>query len=509
MDDMGARFSSDESNSTSDDGDIADFLEVVRTRSNEVEGLQERGYQLQINDLSRLSFLRQLGFLPMRPDASVESDKNIPSPVPMDKSYDIYRQVMMDSGQSSHIGCPRNISAHIEKRQLYRDSPSAAQKVALTSEMLPSHHCMADSLDSRVFCGTYSKDGSIFLSSTQDSWIRLYDTQGSNFKCFKALQARDVGWSILDTVLSPDQQWLAYSTWSPYINIASVHSDKHFSLDLLPIMGGSFCAFSVKFSNDGNEIFASSNDEHVYVYDRTRCERVLAIHAHSDDVSALNVEGESSHMIYSGGDDGLCKVWDRRILSEVSPQPVGVLAGHKDGITYIDPKGDCRHLITNSKDQTIKLWDLRKFSRGDAVEATLDRVSRQSWDYRWEDVPVNTQKDARTQLPGDTSIMTYAGHLVKNTLLRCRFSPQATTGQRYIYTACAKGRVIIYDVLTGEVVKRLESDKSQGVVRDVSWHPTSPGKLVASSWDGYLTLWSLNQTPHYAQCRRPRRQYHW
>ncbi len=32
------------------------------------------------------------------------------------------------------------------------------------------------------------------------------------------------------------------------------------------------------------------------------------IHAHSDDVSALNVEGESSHMIYSGGDDGLCKV---------------------------------------------------------------------------------------------------------------------------------------------------------------------------------------------------------
>ena len=49
--------------STSDDGDIADFLEVVRSQSNEVEGSQERGYQLQINDLSRLSFLRQLGFL--------------------------------------------------------------------------------------------------------------------------------------------------------------------------------------------------------------------------------------------------------------------------------------------------------------------------------------------------------------------------------------------------------------------------------------------------------------
>ncbi len=39
----------------------------------------------------------------------------------------------------------------------------------------------------------------------------------------------------------------------------------------------------------------------------------------------------------------------------------------------------------------------------------------------------------------------------------------------------------VYDVLTGEVVKRLGTDESQGVIRDVSWHPTSPGKLVASS----------------------------
>ena len=33
------------------------------------------------------------------------------------------------------------------------------------------------------------------------------------------------------------------------------------------------------------------------------------------------------------------------------------------------------------------------------------------------------------RLPGDSSVMTYAGHMVKHTLLRCRFSPTATTGQ--------------------------------------------------------------------------------
>ena len=32
------------------------------------------------------------------------------------------------------------------------------------------------------------------------------------------------------------------------------------------------------------------------------------------------------------------QVWDRRTLKEEHPVPVGTLAGHLDGITYIDPK---------------------------------------------------------------------------------------------------------------------------------------------------------------------------
>ena len=34
----------------------------------------------------------------------------------------------------------------------------------------------------------------------------------------------------------------------------------------------------------------------------------------------------------------MVKVWDRRQLVESCPCPVGVLAGHADGITHIDPR---------------------------------------------------------------------------------------------------------------------------------------------------------------------------
>ena len=45
-------------------------------------------------------------------------------------------------------------------------------------------------------------------------------------------------------------------------------------------------------------------------------------------------------------------------------------------------QGDGRYLITNSKDQSIKLWDLRRFSGRSAVERSRAAVNGQRWDYR-------------------------------------------------------------------------------------------------------------------------------
>jgi len=74
--------------------------------------------------------------------------------------------------------------------------------------------------------------------------------------------------------------------------------------------------------------------------------------------------------------------------------------------------------------------------------------------------------------------MTYRGHSVLNTLIRCRFSPPDSTNQRFIYTGCAAGRVVIYDLLTGQIANVL--DGHEGVVRDVSWHPFN-SEIVSTS----------------------------
>ncbi|CAG2062716.1 unnamed protein product, partial [Timema podura] len=302
---------------------------------------------------------------------------------------------------------------------------------------LPDGVEMVENYRSKAFCGSYSKDGNLFLSACQDRNLRVYDTEHGKFDLLKVIQARDVGWSILDTAISPDGNYVVYSSWSECYRNLRVYDTEHGKFDLLKVIqardvGWSildtaispdgnyvvysswseclhlcrvhgdndlqdalslcpderrFCIFSLTFSSDGREILGGANDGHLYVYDRECNQRALRIEGHDDDVNTVAFADETSQIFYSGGDDGLCKVWDRRTLCESNAKPVGILAGHMDGVTHIDSRGDGRHLLSNSKDQSIKLWDIRVFSGVQAQHNTKKSCADQTWDYRWQKVP--------------------------------------------------------------------------------------------------------------------------
>ena len=54
------------------------------------------------------------------------------------------------------------------------------------------------------------------MSACQDQMIRVFDTSRGGFTLTKAIRARNVGWSVLDTALSPDNRHLIYSSWCEY-----------------------------------------------------------------------------------------------------------------------------------------------------------------------------------------------------------------------------------------------------------------------------------------------------
>ena len=103
-----------------------------------------------------------------------------------------------------------------------------------------------------------------------------------------------------------------------------------------------FAFFSLKFSPGGREILGGASDNCCYVFDVERKQRVVCLPAHDDDVNSVAYagDGDGGSVFLTGSDDGYCKVWDRRLLGVEGGQatPVGVFAGHREGITHVDAK---------------------------------------------------------------------------------------------------------------------------------------------------------------------------
>jgi len=151
--------------------------------------------------------------------------------------------------------------------------------------------------------------------------------------------------------------------------------------------------FSLRFSPTGEKIIGSSNKSMVIVGDvATRTTEILRTHrTPNTDVNAVcYVNDKDPNVIIAGCDDGLLKVYDLRtsFRSRNLSKSVISFIGHYDGITYIDPRNDGYHVLTNSKDQSIKVWDMRQPSNlRHRSCARPQQLSMPKWDYRWDPVP--------------------------------------------------------------------------------------------------------------------------
>jgi WD repeat-containing protein 23 len=387
-----------------------------------------------------------------------------------------------------------------------------------------------------------------------------------------------------------------------------------------------FCVFSLAFSPCGSLLLGGASDRCLYLYDLNSCgRRAAAVLAHADDVNA--VAWADANVLLTAGDDRVIKLWDRRMIgqrgsgmapaassnsslssyppsSSTSPSagggcgvsalsssssaapppppctrstPVGVFLGHSQGIASLCARGDGRHVLSNSKDQTAKIWDLRNMSAAcDAEAAARSATADACFDYRWPATHANKVACARALLaaatgtpitpsapparpcpissavnaclmalsgasfspaatsatsnsdlrhqattatsvasspnaapliaasasiasgsassdhqsrvnPYDRSVLTLRGHRVLETLVRAYFSPLHSTGQRFVYSGSQCGSVLVWDTMTGELVKQLRGHHA--TVRDVAWHPYKPATLVSASWDCSIAKW--------------------
>ena len=107
----------------------------------------------------------------------------------------------------------------------------------------------------------------------------------------------------------------------------------------------------------------------------------------------------------------------------------------------------------------LKVWDIRKMVSYERFMTERPPPHDPQFDYRWGNQYrfLNRQK----KHAADFSAFTFKGHQVYSTLIRCQFSPQATTGQRYVYSGSADGIVHIYDLMTGDTAMTLNKTEDR------------------------------------------------
>ncbi|SPO03780.1 related to WD repeat protein [Cephalotrichum gorgonifer] len=381
----------------------------------------------------------------------------------------------------------------------------------LVQSMIPSGRAeTVIHFQSPVYSGQFSDDGDFFFACGHDFRVRLYDTSNPYaWKHYKTVDHPYAQWTLTDASLSPDNRWLAYTSLTPSICLTPTDPQDEgdpYTLDLggnptpLGPVPAHFGIMSVRFSGDGRELIAGTNANAIAVYDIETRQTLHWIKGHNDDVNAVCFADKSSpHILYSGSDDSMIKVWDRRSMGD--RREAGAFVGHTEGITYIDSKDDGRYILSNGKDQSMKLWDLRmamstdKFRRLNIRRAT-------TFDYRWQEYNESYWHED----PNDNSVVTFRSHKVLRTLIRCHFSPPGSSDSRYVYSGSHDGKVYIWNLdatLAGTIdvtqttfasLSRTQHAPFSGgggrppppwqtLVRDASWHPTAP-VIVASAWNG-------------------------
>ncbi|ODQ67798.1 WD40 repeat-like protein [Nadsonia fulvescens var. elongata DSM 6958] len=418
----------------------------------------------------------------------------------------------------------------------------------LTQGLIPSEIGRAHEFyDSRLYSGQFSKDGSLFINSSADFLVKIYDTSTSpEYPELKyTIKITHGRWALTDTQISPNNKLIATSSLTPAIQINTVPEDlqqknydnydyengRYYSgsytnnknqtphsahcsetsfIHLLdrPSRSASYASvFAIKFSRDSRRLVSAGSVNTIQDTDIEYDKPITKLWGHESDVNAVEWLDRSCQKLISGDDDGYIKVWDLR----TGEKPL-YLVGHTEGITSLEAHENETFILSNAKDQTLKLFDIRSaVSYSNIADETLDNYNT-GFDYRGEIYP-GTVKGRH---PLDSSIMTYQGHSVLRTLIRAHFSPYQSTGSKYIYSGSADGGIYIWK-LDGTPVRRLEVQKSfkygsqlnefykndgrvsprsfqrvgqysstlshfkSCLTRDAAWHPRLP-IIISSSW---------------------------
>lgn len=365
----------------------------------------------------------------------------------------------------------------------------------------------------------YSPNGALIASASADATLKIWDATSG--RCLHTLRGHLAGISALAWCPCTSSNSIPGTRSESYV-LASASDDKNVRLwrvtagaakpHTTALVGHHNYVLSIAFSPKGNILASGSTDEAVILWDVRTCRALRVLPAHGDPVYGVDFAHDGTLVVSCAG-DGLVRIWDTgtgQCLRTFFHEEVG---GGRPAVFGVRFTPNARYVAAWMGDDAVRLWDYvggRDAGAGSRCVKT------------YQDQHFHIGKFALGGGFGiyeDDSAMGVADHIDDEPLLdgtadgvedverrverledeQRREEDRARRRKKaFLVSGSEDGSIVFWDVVTKEVMQRLEPDEMEGrrghkgVVFGVDVHPQR-GEVVSCGADGTVKIWKADE----------------
>lgn len=215
--------------------------------------------------------------------------------------------------------------------------------------------------NSELFSGKFSKDGELFATGGFDKTINIWETFGKN--CDNITYLNGHSNAILDLCWGKDNTRLFSCGADKTISIWDIFESKRLK------KYKEHDSFINGIDSLDNDIIVSVGEDCALIINDLRQKEKIHEEKFRYQLTCTKFNTSNDDEVFIGGIDNQIKVFNRK-MNKVD----NILIGHVDTITGLAVSHNGNMLLSNSADNTLKVWDIRPFAKGGRLLKTLKGV---------------------------------------------------------------------------------------------------------------------------------------
>lgn len=224
----------------------------------------------------------------------------------------------------------------------------------------------------------FTPDGEFLVSASTDRTVSVWDVAAAS----EVLVIQGHGDSVWDVAIHPDGDLIASASSDQTARVWDIESGEEIAV----MQGHEGPIFGVAFSPDGLLVATAGDDGTVRLWDAATGRELNTLIGHDGFVNSVVFSPDGDFIASAGGRDKQVILWDAN-----RGDAIAVLSGHEEQVIGLDFNSNSTLLASSSFDETVKLWDVEE------GEELVTITGHQDW--------VNSVEFS----PDDTLLVTGAG----------------------------------------------------------------------------------------------------